>query len=87
MQHVESQLWADSRARGAAHAAIGLALGAGAGRAVRSTALATYVAVAGRQLGDSARNIGTALVRGDLDGARAALPTLVGRDPSGLDEA
>jgi adenosylcobinamide-phosphate synthase len=31
-------------------------------------------------------DIGDALVREDLDAARAALPSLVGRDPSGLDE-
>ncbi len=87
MQQIEASLWADSRARGILHAGIGLAIGAAAGRLVRSTALATYVAVAGRQLGQAATEVGAALDAGDLGAARAALPTLVGRDPTDLDEA
>src|SRR5206468_9435838 len=57
-----------------------------AGGLVRSTALATYVAVAGRGLTDAAGAVGAALEEDDLDRARALLPTLVGRDPTGLDE-
>ena len=44
------------------------------------------VQVAGRALADTANQIAAALDAGDLDHARAALPGLVGRDPSGLDE-
>jgi adenosylcobinamide-phosphate synthase len=67
------------------HAAAGIALGVVAGRLVRSRTLATYVAVSGRMLGTTARQIGAVLDAGDLEGARALLPSLVGRDPSGLD--
>jgi len=48
------------------------------------TAAAVYVAVAGRALREAAAAVGDALAVGDLDRARAELPALVGRDPSGL---
>ena len=76
----------DSRAAGALHAGLGVLLGAGAGAALRSAALGTWLAAAGRCLGESALTVGCALDRGDLEAARGALPALVGRDPSGLDE-
>lgn len=82
---VEGYMWARSRARGVAHAAIGTGIGAGAGALVRSTALATYVSTSGRMLGDAAMKIRAALVADDLDRARLLLPMLVGRDPSVLD--
>jgi adenosylcobinamide-phosphate synthase len=50
-------------------------------------ALATYVAVAGRALTTAARQVAEPLEAGDLETARARLPALVGRDPSGLDTA
>ncbi len=53
---------------------------------MRSTTVATTSAVAGRALGQAAGDVGRALDDGDLERARALLPTLVGRDPSGLDE-
>jgi adenosylcobinamide-phosphate synthase len=87
MTAVERRLWADSRARGVAHAGAGLALGFGAGRLVRSTAACTYVAVAGRGLGEAARAVRDALERGDLELARTRLPHLAGRDAGQLDEA
>ena len=87
MRGAERRLYGDSRMAGAAHAGLGLALAAGAGAAVRSTAVATYVAVAGRALGDAALEVASALEEGDLERGRALLPALVGRDPSGLDEA
>jgi adenosylcobinamide-phosphate synthase len=68
------------------HAAAGVAVGAGVG-AVVPTGAATTVAVSGRMLGQEARRVGDALTRGDLDRARRLLPSLVGRDPTGLDEA
>jgi len=76
----------DSRAAGALHAGLGVLAGAGAGAALRSAALSTWLAAAGRCLGESALTVGRALDRGDLGAARAALPALVGRDPTGLDE-
>lgn len=87
MEAVEQRLYADQRARGVAHALAGVALGAASGRLVRSTAVATWSAVAGRDLRRVAAEIGAALQRDDLEGARRQLPALVGRDPSLLDEA
>ena len=49
--------------------------------------MATYLAVAGRALAGAAQEVARPLVAGDLDAARARLPSLVGRDPAGLDEA
>jgi adenosylcobinamide-phosphate synthase len=85
MTAVEHRLWADRRSAGVAHALTGVALGVAAGRLARSTTAATAVAVAGRGLADTARAVGAALDGGDLDAARALLPSLVGRDPSRLD--
>ncbi len=86
MRRVERQLYADRRTAGAAHAVVGLALGLTVGAAVPSTAVASYLSVAGRALGDEALRVGACLDAGDLEGARAALPALVGRDPTDLDE-
>ncbi|MDQ1438707.1 MAG: adenosylcobinamide-phosphate synthase [Acidimicrobiaceae bacterium] len=86
MRGVESRVWRDSRPAGVVHAGAGLTLGVVAGAATRSTALATYVAVAGRALGQAAMAVADALEAGDLDLARERLPALVGRDPTGLDE-
>jgi adenosylcobinamide-phosphate synthase len=86
MQRVEAWRYADRRSAGVGHAAVGVLLGAAAGRAVRSTAVATWSAVAGRALGESALAVGDALADGDVHRARALLPALVGRDPSALDE-
>jgi adenosylcobinamide-phosphate synthase len=87
MHAVERHLHRDTRAAGVAHATIGAALGAGAGLMLRSTALATYVAVAMRGLADAAHDVAEPLMLGDLDHARRQLPALVGRDPSQLDAA
>jgi adenosylcobinamide-phosphate synthase len=86
MRAVERGLYADDRGRGVLHAAFGVAVGAGAGALVGSTAAATFLAVGGRALGEAARAVGDALDDGDLDRARTLLPALVGRDPAGLDE-
>jgi adenosylcobinamide-phosphate synthase len=85
MQALEARLYRDGRSAGVAHALTGVALGALAGRTVRSTAVATWSAVAGRSLGEAATAVGDALTAGDLDRARELLPALVGRDPSQLD--
>src|SRR5215471_1564981 len=76
----------DSRAAGARHAALGVLAGVGAGACLNSAVLGTWLAAAGRCLGESALTVARALDRGDLPAARAALPALVGRDPAGLDE-
>jgi adenosylcobinamide-phosphate synthase len=93
MQRVEAQGYADTRRSGVAHAAVGVGLGLLAGGAVRqvfrgtpATAAAVAVASSGRMLRGTARTIERHLLAGDLPAARAALPSLVGRDPSGLDE-
>ena len=86
MVAVERRVYRDNRWAGVAHAAVGVALGVAAGRLVRSRAVATYLAVAGRMLGATACEIGDALEAGDVEAARALLPSLVGRDPRGLDE-
>ncbi len=85
MGAVEDALWADERGAGIRYAATGAVIGAVGGRLLGSTATAVSVTTAGRQLRDVATTIGDHLVAGDLDAARAALPSLVGRDPSTLD--
>lgn len=85
MARIEDALWRDERQAGVGYALAGLALGAAGGRALGSTAAAVSVAAAGAQLRRTALGIHDLLVAGDLGGARDALPSLVGRDPSGLD--
>lgn len=85
LARAEARMWAPTRVRGVAFAALGTGLGIGTGVLARSTALATYVSASGRMLGDAALDVGDALRRDDLDAARDLLPTLVGRDPRSLD--
>lgn len=85
MQRVEGRVYRDERAAGMAHAGLGVAIGLVAGRLIGSTAIATWSATAGRALGDAAMAVGAALGADELDRARALLPSLVGRDPAGLD--
>ena len=85
MTALEQRVWRDSRSRGAAYCGVGVAIGAVAGLVVRSVAASTAVSVAGRMLGSVAVGVAAPLARGDLDGARAQLPSLVGRRASGLD--
>ena len=87
LTRLEARTYADDRAAGVRHAGAGIALGAVAGLLARSTTAVTAACVAGRMLGDVALDVGRRLEAGDLDGARAALPSLVGRDPGSLDEA
>ncbi len=79
MGALERHLYRDRRTSGVVHAAVGLGVGLGAGRLVRSSALATTVAVGGRALRDAARHVDVALSAGDLEAARARLVSLVGR--------
>lgn len=85
MAVVEDALWADDREAGVRYAAAGAVIGAVGGRLLGSTAAAVSVTTAGRQLRTTAADIGARLEADDLAGARAALPALVGRDPSALD--
>jgi adenosylcobinamide-phosphate synthase len=60
-------------------------VGGRAGRALVLVAV-TWGALGGRSLVREGSRIAGLLQAGDLDGARAALPALAGRDPSALDE-
>jgi adenosylcobinamide-phosphate synthase len=86
MRAVERRCYADRRDAGSLHAAVGVGVGAAVGAAIGSTAVATYLAVAGRALGDAALAVSDALLAGELERARVLLPALVGRDPTDLDE-
>ena len=75
---------------GLAAAAGGLLERAGRGRAavqVAVTALATWVALGGASLAEEGAAMARVLDAGDLEGARARLPQLCGRDPDFLDLA
>ncbi|MFI9599144.1 cobalamin biosynthesis protein [Streptomyces sp. NPDC052043] len=94
---VERALWRDHRGWGALHTAVcvggvvsSAALAASALRPSRTasvalTAAATWAVVGGTSLAREARVIGRALETGDIEGARARLPHLCGRDPQALD--
>lgn len=94
---VERALWRDHRSWGALHTAVCVggtvataALAAAAVRRSRAasvalTAAATWTVVGGTSLAREARTIGRALGAGDVEGARARLPHLCGRDPQALD--
>lgn len=84
---LEQWLYAPSRQRGTLYTAAGAGLAVLAGKAVPSTALATYVSTSGRALHSAAAEIAAELQQGDLDKARQLLPNLVGRSPSQLAEA
>jgi adenosylcobinamide-phosphate synthase len=59
---------------------------AGAGRGLALAAI-TWAALGGRSLAGEGRRLATRVELGDLDGARAILPSLCGRDPAGLGPA
>ncbi|SNX57493.1 adenosylcobinamide-phosphate synthase [Streptomyces sp. TLI_55] len=94
---VEKVLWRDHRGWGALHTAVcvggAVGLGAVAERVVRPSrtasvvlaGVATWAVVGGTSLAREARGIGRALEAGDVEGARARLPHLCGRDPQALD--
>jgi len=85
MTRLEPVMYRDDRRVGVAFAAVGVGAGALAGRAAGSTAVSVAVASSGRLLRQTARAVAAALTRGDVDAARAVLPSLVGRDPRALD--
>lgn len=95
---LERRTYADNRAAGAAHTAVLLAalgaLGVAVERAARrrgpvctaaATALTTYVVLGGTSLARTGARLADTLERDDIDGARALLPSLCGRDPAALD--
>jgi adenosylcobinamide-phosphate synthase len=94
---LEGRWWRPSRSAGAAYvtvlvggAATVVALvdqGLTRRPAARSLLLAvmTWAALGGRSLAEAGRQLAEAVRDGDLEGARRLAPTLVGRDPSGLD--
>jgi adenosylcobinamide-phosphate synthase len=93
---LERRTWRDSRPAGAAHVLLltgaTAALGTALDRATRRwpisrtllTAAATWTVLGGTSLGHAATVVQRALEAGDLSAARAALPALAGRDPTGL---
>lgn len=84
MAAIERRGWRDDRAAGVRHLAVGVGIGTAAGGLLRSTAVATYLSVAGRCLGDVALDLGAVIGSGDLDRARTDVRALVGRDTAGL---
>jgi adenosylcobinamide-phosphate synthase len=86
MNVFETENYHDTKLAGVIHSAAGVTLGALAGRIVGSTAVATGLAVGGHSLHRAAADVRDALSQGDVDKARSLLPSLVGRNPSDLDE-
>ncbi|MDZ7882652.1 MAG: cobalamin biosynthesis protein [Mycobacterium sp.] len=95
---LERRTYADHRAAGAAHSAallgalgvLGVAVEHTARRrgpvwVAAVTALSTYVVLGGTSLARTGAGLADALERDDIDGARALLPSLCGRDPAALD--
>jgi adenosylcobinamide-phosphate synthase len=88
---LERSTYRDSRAAGALHIALLLIpLGVAAtlaGRSAAALAAATWVSLGGTSLARTGLGIAELLERGDVDGARTALPSLCGREPACLDGA
>lgn len=94
---LERRLWTDSRATGVAYAGICVGAAAGLGMAAQAatarrpvaraavTALATWTVLGGRGLAHEGDVMADLLEADDLDGARARLPHLCGREPRHLD--
>ncbi len=86
MTGLERRRWADQKVAGVVYAAVGCGIGLVSGSLIRSTAAAIGISSAGRELRRVASSVGDALTDGDLVLARDRLPSLVGRDPSQLDD-
>ncbi|KAA0108178.1 cobalamin biosynthesis protein [Mycolicibacterium sp. P1-5] len=92
---LEKLTYRDSRSAGAVHTGVLLAGLAVAGTMVQrgtrgpalaaATAAATWASLGGTTLGRTGDKLADLLTAGDIDGARALLPSLCGRDPSALD--
>lgn len=95
---LERRVWRDSRVVGAGYALALTVAAAGVGAGLQGatrrrplahaviTAAATWTVLGGTSLGRTAGDMYSALRARDLPAARAVLPSLAGRDPSGLDE-
>jgi adenosylcobinamide-phosphate synthase len=95
---IERRIYADSTRRGAGYTAACVLLAAAPAVAARrltrgrpwlafaATATMTWAVTGARSLTGEAERIGVALIGGDLLAARAALPSLCGRDPQRLDD-
>lgn len=95
---LQHRIWADSRKRGTAYTVVcvagAIAVGvvarrvAGRGPIAEAvvTAAATWTVLGGRSLAREGEIMHGLLARPDLDGARARLSYLAGRDPDGLDQ-
>jgi adenosylcobinamide-phosphate synthase len=94
---LERRWWRPSRSTGVAYVMV-LVGGAGVAVAVADrslarrpvtrmllTGLVTWSALGGRSLAEAGRRLAGAVRDGDLEAARKLAPTLVGRDPGGLD--
>lgn len=93
MAALERRWWRADRVVGACWVAVGVLAAGVLGRVLERTlgrgvalALATWIALGGRQLGDVALDVGEVLELGEVEEARRRLPALVGRDVSGVDE-
>ena len=88
---LERRTYADDRRAGALHTATLLAglaaLGASARGNTWALAAATFIALGGTSLNRVGGEMAALLTAGDVDGARALLPSLCGRDPAALDPA
>lgn len=95
---LERRTYADSRVAGAAHTAVllgalgvlGMVIECAAGNrgpiwTATATAVTTYVVLGGTSLARTGAQVADTLERDDIDGARALLPSLCGRDPAALD--
>ena len=92
---LEAFTYRDSRAAGAVHTAVLVGCLAAAGTACQRrlpagaravlVAASTWAALGGTTLGRTGSAMADLLATGDLDGARALLPSLCGRDPAALD--
>lgn len=87
MTRFEQQIWADRRTNGTLYTTVGFGLGALAGVAVRSSTAGLTVALGAQSLRKVATEVEGSLAAGEIEKARQILPSLVGRDPSGLDES
>lgn len=94
---LERRWWRPSRLAGVAYTAVlvggtGVAVAAADHGLVRRPVarmllggLVTWAALGGRSLAEAGRRLAGAVRDGDLEAARRLAPTLVGRDPSGLE--
>ncbi|MFE9579916.1 cobalamin biosynthesis protein [Nocardia sp. NPDC006044] len=87
---LESVTYADRRSAGVLHEVLLVGGVVGLGVGVRRlglpvTALATWTVLGGRSLARAGSEMADRLEAGDMDGARALLPSLCGRDPEVLD--